>query len=239
MSRTLRVAALSAVATVVAVLGFAGTASAHVTVSPSTAVTGGDVRIAFRVPTESDTASTVKVEVQMPTDKPIPSVAVEPVPGWTVTTDTTKLATPVKTDDGDTITDAVSKITWTASAAGAVKPGQFQEFPVALESLPDTDKLVFKTLQTYSDGTVVRWIDDTVAGQPEPEHPAPVLTLAKGGDTAPVAVPSDAPAPGGVTVAATKTDNSGLAWGIAGAVLGLIGAVLGGLALLRTRRTAG
>jgi hypothetical protein len=40
---------------------------------------------------------------------------------------------------------------------------------------------VLKTLQTYSDGTIVRWIDDTAAGQPEPEHPAPVLTLTAAG----------------------------------------------------------
>jgi periplasmic copper chaperone A len=239
MTRTLRVAALSAVATVVAVLGFAGAAGAHVTVSPGSAVAGGDARIALRVPDESDTASTVKIEMAVPTDQPIPSVSVEPVPGWTVSTDTTKLATPVKTEDGDTVTQAVSKITWTASADGAIRPGQFQEFPVALESLPDTDKIVFKTIQTYSDGTIVRWIDDTVEGQPEPDHPAPVLTLAKGGDTAPVAIPPGAATPGGVAVAEPKPDRSGLAWGIAGAVLGLTGTVLGALALRRNRRPAG
>jgi uncharacterized protein YcnI len=235
--RTLRAGALCALATVVAVLGFAGAASAHVVVSPTTAVAGGDVRIAFRVPTESDTASTVKLEVQIPTDKPIPSVAVEPVPGWTITTATTKLATPVKTDDGDTITDAVSQITWTASADGAIKPGQFQEFPVALESLPDTDKIVFKAVQTYSDGTVVRWIDEPVAaGQAEPEHPAPVLNLTKSGDTADVG-----PAPSGTpTVVATpaKSDGTPVALSIVALALGLIGAVLGGLAFARARRAA-
>ena len=208
MSRTLRVAAASAAATVVAVLGFAGAASAHVSVSPATATPGGDVRIAFLVPTESDTASTVKVEVQVPTDKPIAGLATAPVPGWTVATKTTG---PTKL------------ITWTAETPDAgIRPGQFQEFPVALEGLPDTDRIVFKVLQTYSDGTVVRWIDETVAGQPEPEHPAPVLTLAKGG----------------ATVAATPVpDRAPLYWSIVAVVLGLVGAVLGGLAFLRSRRT--
>jgi uncharacterized protein YcnI len=208
MNRTLRVAAASAAATVVAVLGFAGAASAHVSVSPATATAGGDVRIAFLVPTESDTASTVKVEVQVPTDKPIAGLATAPVPGWTVTTKTT----------GPT-----RLITWTADTPDAgIRPGQFQEFPVALEGLPDTDRIVFKVLQTYSDGTVVRWIDETVAGQPEPEHPAPVLTLAKG----------DA------TVAATPVpDRAPLYWSMVAVVLGLVGAVLGGLAFLRSRRT--
>jgi uncharacterized protein YcnI len=229
MSRTLRVAAASAAATVVAVLGFAGAASAHVSVSPAAATAGGNVRIAFLVPTESDTASTVKLEVQVPTDKPIAGLATAPVPGWTVTTKTTRLATPVKTDEGDTITDAVSLITWTAGTPDAgIRPGQFQEFPVSLEGLPDTDRIVFKVLQTYSDGTVVRWIDEPVAGQPEPEHPAPVLTLTKDGN--------DRTAP---SVATRSSGGAPLAWSIVAVVLGLAGAVLGGLAYLRTRRTAG
>src|SRR5213076_3307680 len=112
-------------------------------------------------PTESDTASTTKLDVALPADQPIASVAIMPVPGWTATTQTSKLATPIKTDDGDTVTEAVTKITWTANSPDtAIKPGQFQEFPISLGPLPKTDKLVFKTLRTYSDGNIVRWIDD-------------------------------------------------------------------------------
>jgi hypothetical protein len=37
---------------------------------------------------------------------------------------------------------------------------------------------VFKAVQTYSDGTVVSWIEPVVKGTPAPEHPAPVLRLA-------------------------------------------------------------
>jgi uncharacterized protein YcnI len=218
MSATLRVAAGSVVATAVAVLGFAGAAGAHVSVSPGTATPGGDVVIAFQVPTESDTASTVKLEVQVPTDKPIGSVAVAPVPGWTVATQSTG--------------GHVSKITWTANTPDtSIRSGQFQEFPISLEALPDTDKLVFKALQTYSDGTVVRWIDEPVEGQPEPEHPAPVLTLAKGGRAPASAKPA--------TVVETKpADPAPLYWSIAATVLALTGVVLGGLALARTSRGA-
>ena len=242
MRRTLRAAVTVSAATVVAVLGFAGVAQAHVTVNPSDAAQGGYARVAFRVPTESDTASTTKLEVALPADKPIASVAAMPVPGWTATTETSKLATPIKTDDGDTVTEAVTKITWTANSADtAIKPGQFQEFPVSLGPLPKTDKLVFKVLQTYSDGKIVRWIDETVEGQPEPEHPAPVLKLsAASGDTM-----SGAAASAGPTVAAktdTKSSDStgtaALIVAIVGGLLGLAGLVLGGLAFTRTRRTA-
>jgi periplasmic copper chaperone A len=58
-----------------------------------------------------------------------------------------------------------------------VKPGQFREFDVSLGPLPKTDRIVFKALQTYSDGDIVRWIDVPQDGQAEPEHPAPVLKL--------------------------------------------------------------
>jgi hypothetical protein len=91
-------------------------------------------------------------------------------------------------------------------------------------------------LQTYSDGNIVRWIDETVEGQPEPEHPAPVLKLtAATGDTA--GAPSAGP-----TVAATKTSDgtstAALTVAIIGGILALAGLILGGLAFARTRRTA-
>ena len=40
------------------------------------------------------------------------------------------------------------------------------------------DQIVFKALQTYSDGDIVRWIDEPADGV-ELEHPAPVLKLTK------------------------------------------------------------
>lgn len=241
MGRTARVAALTGVATVVAVFGLAAAASAHVTINPGDATQGGEARVAFRVPDESDTASTTKLQVFLPTDQPLASVLVMPIPGWTAVLTTSKLAAPIKTDDGDTVTDAVSQITWTAtSAATAIKPGQFQEFPVSIGPLPKADAMAFKALQTYSDGTVVRWIDATVAGQAEPAHPAPVLKLAA--DTSDTAAGSATAPSTGPTVAAVKSSGGSAAGaltvGILGLILGLVGAVLGGLAFARGRRPA-
>lgn len=156
---------------------------AHVTINPSQAVQGGYATLAFRVPTEKDNASTVKLEVNIPTDAPIASVSIRPVAGWTAKTETSKLATPVKTDNGET-TEAISKITWTASSAAVgIGPGQFQDFEASAGPLPQVDQIVFKTLQTYSDGEVVRWIEETPAGGAEPQNPAPVLRLAKAAAT--------------------------------------------------------
>ena len=73
----------------------------------------------------------------------------------------------------------MSTITWTATDAG-LAPGQFDLFTISAGPLPtNTSKLTFKAIQTYSDGTTVNWIQATVKGAPEPEHPAPVLTLTR------------------------------------------------------------
>jgi uncharacterized protein YcnI len=228
-------AALAFTAAATAVLGFAGPASAHVTVNPKEATQGGYARVAFRVPNESDSASTVKLEVVLPENAPVGSVSTMPVPGWTVATEKRKVDPPIEVH-GSPLTEAVSKITWTASADAGVKPGQFQEFPVSLGPLPQVDSMVFKTLQTYSDGNISRWIDEPAPGAEEPEHPAPVLTLAA------AAAPSGSAAPSAAAVAANDDDDDdegdGLAvgLGVAGLVAGLAGLVLGGLAFARTRR---
>ncbi|MFE9428778.1 YcnI family protein [Kitasatospora sp. NPDC006697] len=219
------------------VLATAVPAFAHVTVQPGTATQGGYTAVAFRVPDESDTASTVKLEVSLPTDHPIASVSTQPLPGWTVQVDKSQLPNPIKTDDGS-ITTAVSKITWTADATGKIGPGQFQEFKVSFGPLPgDTDQLVFKALQTKDDGTVVRWIDEAKEGQPEPAHPAPVLKLTKAAATASpgpagqVTASQDGAAAG--TASAKSDDSTARTLGVVGIVVGVIGAGLGVLGLRR------
>ncbi|MET7951354.1 YcnI family protein [Micromonospora sp. NPDC005324] len=227
-------AALAFTAAATAVLGFAGPASAHVTVNPKEATQGGYARVAFRVPNESDTASTTKLEVVLPENAPVGSVSTMPVPGWTVTTEKRKVDPPIEVH-GSQLTEAVSKITWTASGDAGVKPGQFQEFPVSMGPLPQVDSMIFKTLQTYSDGNISRWIDDPAPGAEEPEHPAPVLTLAA------AAAPSGSATPAAAVASPDDDDDddgNGLAvgLGVAGLVAGLAGLVLGGLAFARTRR---
>jgi periplasmic copper chaperone A len=173
----IRIVVLAAVVAATTLI-FVGVASAHVSVVPSSLPKGGFQILSFSVPNEEEDANTVAVEVTIPTKYPIAFVSVKPMTGWTITTEKTTLAKPAKTDDG-TVTEAVSKITWTATAGG-LEPGQFDLFTVSAGPLPTKpSKLEFKAVQTYSDGTIVRWIEPTVKGTPEPEHPAPTLTLTK------------------------------------------------------------
>jgi uncharacterized protein YcnI len=231
--RNLVRAGFAALGVLAAVLIGAGPAFAHVTVNPKEATQGGYAKLAFRVPNEKDSASTVKLEVNIPTDAPIASVSVKPVAGWTAKTETAKLATPIKSDDGE-ITEGVSKITWTAAnATTAIAPGQFQEFEISAGPMPEVDQLVFKALQTYSDGEIVRWIEEP-AGGAEPEHPAPVLKLTKAAEEGNA---QQAAATGGPTVQAVAdtsdssgSDGLGVGLGIAGLVAGLVGLTIGVLA---------
>jgi uncharacterized protein YcnI len=202
-------------------LALAGPAAAHVTVNPNTATPGGYTKVTFRVPNEMDAADTTKLEVHLPADAPVASVSVKPVPGWTAEAVRSKLATPIKAHDSE-ITEAVSKITWTATPGSAIKPGQFQEFDVSLGPLPQSGQMVFKTLQTYSDGTVVRWIDEPSTDGTDPEHPAPVLKL----EAAPAAAPA-APA--------TKSSGSNTL-GIAGLIAGLLALIVAIAAFQRAAR---
>src|SRR4051812_24428717 len=156
-------------------LGLALPALAHVTIQPGTAEQGGFTKIAFRVPNERDDASTTKLEVQFPTDQPLPFVSVKPLSGWDVKVTEGKLPKPVTDDDGDEVTESVLHITWTG---GKIEPGQFQEFEVSVGQLPTTvDHLEFPTTQTYSNGEVVKWADPAKADGSEGEHPVPTLKL--------------------------------------------------------------
>ncbi|MDT4983439.1 MAG: hypothetical protein QOF95_929 [Pseudonocardiales bacterium] len=174
--------ALAGSAAAVALLVLAAPAFAHVTVSAPGATRGGsDQEITFRVPVEKN-VNTVGVKVALPTNTPIASVEVQAMPGWTHTEKTTKLATPIKTDDGE-ITEAVTEIDWTAQPGQGLKPGEFGAFTIIAGLLPDAPTVTFKAIQTYADGSSTAWIETAAPGSAEPEHPAPVLTLAAADST--------------------------------------------------------
>ncbi len=140
------VAALAAAAA----LALPATASAHVTLQPSTAPAGGFTRLDVRVPNERDDAGTTQVRLQLPPG--FAFVSYEPRPGWKVTVKKAKLDEPIKTEDGFDIDEGVGEITWTGDGRqGIVRPGQFADFGLSIK-IPEGqpgDKLTFMALQTY------------------------------------------------------------------------------------------
>ncbi len=184
----------------------AGAAVAHVSVSSPAAVQGGYASVTFKVPNESDSASTTGLKVQLPPSQPLASVSVLAVPGWTYKVTKAKLATPISSG-GASITEAVSVIEWkAASGQTAIKPGEFNQFTISVGPLPKAPTMTFKAIQTYSDGEVVSWIEEAAAGSTaEPEHPAPVLKLTAASGTE----PGGHPAPSGSTSSASGTASTG------------------------------
>lgn len=229
---------LAATIGITGILG-AGIASAHVTanVYGDQPTKGGFAAIFFRVPNEEPSAGTTKVEVDIKPEYAIGTVRTKPVPGWTSKVETAKLANPITNDDGAQITEAVSKVTWTAQPGNELPAGTtaFQEFEISLGALPkNVDQLEFPAVQTYSDGKVVNWNEPTPASGDEPEHPAPVVKLAAaqttGNSMAGMTHGSDQAA------AASSSDSTARWLGGAGLIVGALGLGAGAGAILRSRR---
>lgn len=214
-----RVAAVVFAATFVAA-AVSGTAAAHVTVEPEVVEGGSQARVDFQVPNESESADTVKLEVHLPQDEAFASVRTMPVPGWSVETETVELDEPIEVH-GREVDEAVATITWTAdSDDDAVGPGEFAEFPVTLGPLPEEGEVVFKAIQTYSDGEEVAWIDEPEQGA-EPLEPAPVLTVAADSDDETATDPGDSGVGLAVTLSGVATALALIA--LAAAVIALRG----------------
>lgn len=175
----------------------AGPASAHVSVSSDDSMPGAEIAVlTFHVPTESATASTTKLAIQVPK---FDTVSVLPMTGWTFTTK----------KSGETVTE----VDWTASAAAAIKPGEFGDFSLRVGPLPKADAVSFGALQTYSDGSTVAWNQTAAPGSDvEPDHPKPTLTL-RAAD--PVSAPKAASTTGPTVLAIVALVVAALALGVA------------------------
>jgi uncharacterized protein YcnI len=232
-----------AMTAIAAVIALPSAAEAHVSFHPNTAPSGSGPTFEVRVPNEMSNARVVKVSVKIPPG--ITFLQTQPVPGWKAKIKTEKLAKPIKTDDG-TITVQPVQVTWTAVAGAGTPPDQFQGFPVAM-SVPGKagDVLTFKTVQTYSNGKTVRWIEGA-----DGENPAPTVNVtAEGGFIQEQAGDAGPPAPGSSdaskdtstttpTPAASASDSGDKAskgLGIAALIVGIVALLAAGASLMRRR----
>ncbi|WP_420716081.1 YcnI family protein [Mycobacterium sp. 94-17] len=138
---------------------------AHVHASSDNPVRGAMATVTFQVPNESNTgALTTALTVTLPN---VASARTESLPGWAARL------------DRDAASGTVRSVTWTATLNGGIGPDQFGLFRLSVK-LPDADTVSFPATQTYADGTVVKWDQPPLPDGGEPEHPAPMLTLAAG-----------------------------------------------------------
>jgi uncharacterized protein YcnI len=219
-------------------------AQAHISLHPNTIPAGAFATLDVRVPGEQEGAYVKKVDVLFP--QGFTGVDYENVLGWSVRVIESKLAKPIQSDDGP-IDTQVSQIVWTWSGPlGKVEDGQFIDFPLSV-AIPESaagKPLEFRTVQTYSNGQVVHWIEPSLTG----EHPSPRINVtAKGGpiedlagDEAGPTAGQSAGSPAASTTApiASKSSGSGASkgLGILALILGALGLIVGIGALVASRR---
>ncbi|WP_053227889.1 DUF1775 domain-containing protein [Solirubrobacter soli] len=148
---------------VVAALVLAEPAAAHIQVRPALAAPGDPVLFEVIVPGERD-ARTTEVTVQVPKD--VLPFSFEASPGWTRTNTLAR--------DG-----SIATVTW----KGKLDEDGFARFAFLASTPEQEGEIVWKAIQTYDDGSVVRWI-----GAPESDNPAAVTTIS-------AAAPRDADSP--------------------------------------------
>jgi uncharacterized protein YcnI len=230
-----KIAALAAAGTL---LGPAA-AQAHMSLDPNTIPAGAFATLQVRVPGEQEGAHVTKVDTLFPPG--FTSVAYQNVPGWSVKIINQKVSPPIQTDEGP-VNEEVSQIIWTWSGPlGMVNNNQFIQFPVSV-AIPGNlagQALEFKTLQSYSNGQVVRWIDPSLSA----EHPAPRINVtAKGGVIEDVAGKEAGPEAGqlasGPQAPAQGKSSGGASkgLGLAALIIGALGLLLGLGALVMARR---
>jgi hypothetical protein len=217
----------------VLLLSVAGPASAHVEAEVSEgARAGGDpVTVDFSAEAERPSAGIAAVKTQLPAGVLPEWVSLESGPaGWTLAT----------TADGYTVTGP------------ALAPGTDAKYTIRIGQLPaDTTTYAFKTLVDYTDGSEDAWIEDTPAGGPEPDHPAPVVTVAAAPSTSSAAssgsssgsssAASDpttpAATPASPQPAAASSDSGSSTGAVVGTVVAVVAVALVAVAVvLRMRR---
>lgn len=226
--RALTTAAVTATLTLGSWIG-AAAAGAHVHVEADHAVRGDDALVTFQVPNESEKGSpTTQVTITLPD---VASASTDVMPGWTAKLD--------RDPNG-----AYRSVTFTATPNAGIGAAQFELFPISIQ-LPDADSVTFPVVQTYADGTAVRWDQPPLANGEEPEFPVPTLTLTTGpheadehqsAPTAPPAsaAPSVSAAPAAQAQPAANASPDNTARALAGGAL-LVGAIAVGVALARRR----
>ncbi|MFF7522412.1 DUF1775 domain-containing protein [Streptomyces pseudovenezuelae] len=220
---------LAAAGAAAAVLLTAVPAAAHTEVEADKAqALAENVTVSFHAEAESDTSGIKEVRVVLPEGIAPADVKYGEGPaGWKFSA----------TDDGYTVGGA------------ELKTGKSAEYSVVVRQLPDAAEVPFKTLQTYGDGHVDRWIELDENG----ENPAPTLKLkaaapdakplspspSVSGSPAPTAVEST-PAPSPQAADTGKDDEGGLSAGAwTGIGAGLLVAVAAVVLAVRRRGGAG
>ena len=144
-----------------------------------------------------------------------------------------QLDEPITDAHGNEITERVDQVVYTARTP--LPDGQRDTFELSLQ-LPDAEgeTIAFPIVQTCEKGET-GWTEEAADGQDpeELEHPAPLVTItAAEGD----GHGGEAEEPAATTDESDDSDDDGNGLALAGLGAGILGIVIGGLALARSRK---
>ena len=203
-------------------------AAAHVTVTPSTTAAGSYAVLTFSAGHGCDGSPTTRIAIDLP--DAIYAATPTRNPYWTVEKVMEQLDEPITDPHGNEITERVDQVVY--SARTPLPDGQRDTFELSVQ-LPDAEgeTLAFPVVQSCTKGENP-WTETAAEGQdPEAlELPAPLVTV--------TAADGDGAEASEVTGSATEEDSSdeGNGLALAGLGTGVVGIVVGGLALARTRK---
>ena len=245
---------------VAAALLVAAPAAAHVTANPDTVEPDAYNAVGLRIGHGCGDSGTVEVAVQIPEE--FQSVTPEQLPGWTVTTETGELDEPYE-DHGETVTEGVVEVVWTADDGQPLPADEYRDFGLSVRTSDAAQGTIYlPTIQTCEQGEHA-WVevpaDDESWG--DLDEPAPYVEVVSAGGEQPEADPTDTPAvsddedpaPDGEVAAdddagvddtdedgelaadaTTEGDTSLVAW--IALALGALGVVVGGAGFAAGRR---
>ncbi|MDM4779559.1 MULTISPECIES: YcnI family protein [unclassified Micromonospora] len=172
MTRQGRWAAALLAAVLAGAVGWPGAANAAgvtVTTSPAQVRQGDAIQLSVVVPADRPGSRTTRIELTMPADAPIGEVYPLSVPDWAPTITTRTLDQPIPGMHASELNQVTHSVSWLRMPGTGTGPARL---PLGMGPMPATDRLTFTVLQTYDDGTVVRWADPAGGA-----HPAPTVEL--------------------------------------------------------------
>ena len=186
-------------------------AAAHIEVLPATVAPGDPALFTIVVPNERDDTMTA-VEMQIPAG--LVPFSFEETPGWARTEKTNA--------DG-----SIDTVLW----EGTLPAGSFVRLSFLASTPEQEGDLAFPAVQTYADGTKVRWI-----GPPEADEPAAIVAVSSAaprqnaGGEGQTAEPTATAASGEQEVSESTDQDGGsdlaLVLAIAGLAVGLVALVV-------------
>ncbi|MFT2818350.1 YcnI family protein [Leifsonia sp. A12D58] len=234
-TRTTTLASTALAAGVLLAVAVPMSASAHVSVAPTSTAAGSYSVLTFALAHGCDGSATTSIAIDIP--ESITSVSPTVNPNWDVEKVAVDLAEPLDDGHGNTITTRTGQIVYTAKAPLADGLRDTFELSVPLPADAAGTTISFPVLQTCEVG-VTNWNEVQKDGEAEPELPAPSITVteavadahghgaAAASDDDEVAASGEHAADGAGSGAAGSDDVIARVLGIGGLAVGVVGIVL-------------